>query len=89
MDPLDQLRTQREFEGTGLDVIGIYHSHPDHPSRPSETDKEKAHEGYSYVIISVRQGTVASVNSWILKILTESKREFYEELLVLEGEEKK
>jgi proteasome lid subunit RPN8/RPN11 len=87
MDPTDMLRTQREFEGGPWDIIGIYHSHPDHPSRPSQTDTDRAWPDYSYVIISVRKGTVASANSWVLNE-TEGKK-FYEEPLVSEGEEKK
>ena len=83
MDPMDQLRTQREFAGTEFDVIGIYHSHPDHPSRPSQTDTDRAWPNYSYVIISVQGGTVASANSWVLN---EGERKFYEEPLVTEGE---
>jgi proteasome lid subunit RPN8/RPN11 len=79
MDPMDMLRVQREFENSSWDIIGIYHSHPDHPSRPSQTDTERAWPDYSYVIISVRQGVVASANSWVLN---EGERKFYEEPLV-------
>lgn len=79
MDPLDMLRVQREFEKGPWDIIGIYHSHPDHPSRPSQTDTDRAWPGYSYVIISVRQGTAASAQSWVLN---EGERKFYEEPLV-------
>ena len=86
MDPKDQLRVQREFEDSPWDIIGIYHSHPDHPSRPSQTDTDAAFEGYSYVIISVQKGTVASANSWVLN---EAERRFYEQPLVTEGEQKK
>ena len=81
LDPLDHLRTQQEFEGTEFEIVGIYHSHPDHPSRPSQTDTDAAHHGYSYVIVSVQQGTVASANSWVLN---EAERKFYEEPLVTE-----
>jgi proteasome lid subunit RPN8/RPN11 len=84
LDPRDMLRTQQEFENTAYDIVGIYHSHPDHPSRPSQTDTDAAFEGYSYVIVSVRGGSVASANSWVLN---ESERRFYEEPLVSEGEE--
>jgi len=84
LDPRDMLRTQQEFENTACDIVGIYHSHPDHPSRPSQTDTDAAFEGYSYVIVSVRNGSVASANSWVLN---ESERRFYEEALVSEGEE--
>ena len=86
LDPRDMLRTQQEFENTPYDIVGIYHSHPDHPSRPSQTDTDAAFEGYSYVIVSVRNGSVASANSWVLN---ESERRFYEEPLVREGEEQK
>jgi proteasome lid subunit RPN8/RPN11 len=85
MDPLDQLRVQREFENSPWDIIGIYHSHPDHPSRPSKTDTDAAWPGYSYVIISVQQGTVASAQSWVLN---EGEKTFYEEELVTGGETK-
>ena len=84
MDPMDMLRTEREFENSEWDIIGIYHSHPDHPSRPSQTDTDRAWPDYSYVIISVREGRVASANSWVLN---ESERKFYEEPLVAEREE--
>jgi proteasome lid subunit RPN8/RPN11 len=83
MDPLDQLRVQREFDNSPLEIIGIYHSHPDHPSRPSQTDTDAAYVGYSYVIISVLKGTVASAQSWVLN---EAEKKFYEEPLVSEGD---
>jgi proteasome lid subunit RPN8/RPN11 len=86
MDPMDMLRTEREFANSDWDIIGIYHSHPDHPSRPSQTDTDRAWPDYSYVIISVREGKVASANSWVLN---ESERKFYEEPLVAEREEHK
>src|SRR5262245_45823517 len=76
MDPLDQLRIQREFDGGPWDIIGVYHSHPDHPSRASQTDTDAAHEGYSYVIISVEKGKVAKAQSWLLN---GAEKKFYEE----------
>lgn len=85
MDPLDMLRAEREFENSPWDIIGIYHSHPDHPSRPSQTDTDRAWPDYSYVIISVQKGTVASAQSWVLN---EAERKFYEEPLVSEGDSK-
>ena len=80
MDPLDLLRAEREFENGPWHVIGIYHSHPDHPSRPSQTDTDRAWPGYSYVIISVQNGKVASANSWLLN---EREHRFEEEPLVI------
>ena len=84
LDPMDMLKAQREFEGSPWDIVGIYHSHPDHPSRPSQTDTDRAWPGYSYIIIAVQNGTVASANTWVLN---ESERKFYEEPLVIEGEQ--
>ena len=81
MDPLDMLKAQREFEDSPWDIVGIYHSHPDHPSRPSQTDTDRAWPDYSYLIVSVQKGTVASANSWILN---ESEKKFHEERLVIE-----
>lgn len=79
MDPLDMLRVEREFEKSPLEIVGIYHSHPDHPSKPSQTDTDRAWPDYSYVIISVQKGTVASAQSWVLN---EGERKFYEEPLI-------
>ena len=84
-DPLDMLKVEREFANGPFDIIGIYHSHPDHPSRPSKTDTDAAFAGYSYVIVSVEKGSVASAQSWVLN---ESERKFYEEPIVSEGESK-
>jgi proteasome lid subunit RPN8/RPN11 len=50
----------------GLNVIGWYHSHPDHPARPSEFDREHAWPWYSYVIVSVMDGAPAEMTSWRL-----------------------
>jgi proteasome lid subunit RPN8/RPN11 len=83
MDPLDMLRAEREFENGPWSIIGIYHSHPDHPSRPSKTDLDASWPNYSYVIISVQKGRVASVNSWVLD---EKEHKFEEEPMVIEGE---
>jgi len=51
----------------GLDVVGIYHSHPDHSARPSEYDREHAWPWYSYLILSVERGTPAGLASWVLR----------------------
>ena len=61
----------------GLDVVGIYHSHPDHPARPSETDLEEAtFPGYTYAIVSVQDGTPADLTAWSL---APDRSEFREE----------
>jgi len=53
-------------KGKGLLVLGLYHSHPDHPSRPSQFDLDHALPWWSYVIISVERGIPAMISSWVL-----------------------
>ncbi len=60
------LRTERAARADGLDVVGYYHSHPDHPSRPSDFDRDHAWPGYSYLIVSVRKGRARDERSWRL-----------------------
>jgi proteasome lid subunit RPN8/RPN11 len=54
-------------EGQGLDLIGFFHSHPDHPAVPSEFDREHALPWWSYVIVSVQRGQATEVLSWQLR----------------------
>ncbi len=60
------LAAQRAARGEGLDVVGYYHSHPDHPARPSEFDREHAWPGLSYLIVAVAGGRPEEVRSWRL-----------------------
>ncbi|MBI3269387.1 MAG: M67 family metallopeptidase [Planctomycetes bacterium] len=66
IDPLFYKRTEDASAAEGLAVVGIYHSHPDHPARPSATDAEFGRwwPGYSFVILSVAKGEVRDVRSW-------------------------
>jgi proteasome lid subunit RPN8/RPN11 len=57
----------RAAEARGLDVVGWYHSHPDHPARPSEYDREHAWPWYSYIIVSVAKGVAGEMTSWRLQ----------------------
>ena len=66
IDPLDQLRVEKGERARGLDVLGYYHSHPDHPARPSIYDRDHAWPWYSYVIILVEQGVPKNLTSWVL-----------------------
>jgi len=66
IDPLDQLRVEKEARARGLEVLGYYHSHPDHPARPSIYDREHAWPWYSYVIVSVERGCAKDLTCWIL-----------------------
>lgn len=67
IDPTDYRAADREAGKRGLDVVGIYHSHPDHPARPSKTDLEQAtFPGYTYVIVSVENGRSSETTAWSL-----------------------
>jgi proteasome lid subunit RPN8/RPN11 len=57
---------ERAASQQGLELIGWYHSHPDHPARPSEFDREHAWPWYSYVIVSVALGQPQDLTSWRL-----------------------
>ena len=67
IDPRELVRAQREAHERGLDIVGFYHSHPDHPAHWSPTDFEEAHWiGCSYVISGVEKGKAAVTNSFAL-----------------------
>ncbi len=66
IDPLEQLRVEKDARARSLDVLGYYHSHPDHPARPSAYDRDHAWPWYSYVIVSVEQGVARELTSWTL-----------------------
>ncbi len=74
--PQDMLNGEKEAMRLGLDIVGIFHSHPDHPNRPSEFDRDWALPWFSYVITSVQQGKAAGSRSWRL---TEDRKAFDEE----------
>jgi len=61
------LREQRAADARDLDVVGYFHSHPDHPAAPSAFDREHALPNWSYVIVSVRQGRAGDVRAWRLR----------------------
>lgn len=71
LDPKDYLRADREARARGLDVVGCYHSHPDHPAEPSGRDQvgfqaTGGGRGFAFIIQSVRQGTAETLASWLL-----------------------
>jgi proteasome lid subunit RPN8/RPN11 len=72
--PAELVRIQREALLAGIDIVGFYHSHPDHPARWSATDLAEAHwTGCSYVITSVENGRAALTNSFQLLGQEENK----------------
>jgi proteasome lid subunit RPN8/RPN11 len=66
IDPKDMLRLQKQARSQGLNIIGIYHSHPDHVAVPSECDRLWAWPEYIYTIVSVCKGKAVDVKSWTL-----------------------
>jgi len=66
IDPLEQLHVEKDARARGLEVLGYYHSHPDHPARPSIYDRDHAWPWYSYVILSVDRGTPRELTCWVL-----------------------
>ena len=64
--PQDMLHAEQQAAQLGLDILGVFHSHPDHPNRPSEFDREWAIPWYSYMITSVNAGQAVESRSWRL-----------------------
>ena len=80
IDPRELIRLQREGRERGQDIVGFYHSHPDHPPAWSPTDLAEAHWfGCSYVITSVVQGKAAATSSFELAGSDEYDKTFVEE----------
>ena len=75
------LEAESTAEEHGLDLIGVFHSHPDHPSRPSEYDRKLALPWWSYLIVSVYENRVDHATSWVL---SNNRDHFIEELLNIE-----
>jgi proteasome lid subunit RPN8/RPN11 len=84
IDPKDLIRIERQAREQGLDVVGYYHSHPDHPARWSQTDLAEAHwSGYSYVITQVVRGQAEVTNSFELTGTGEDDKTFVDESIEL------
>jgi proteasome lid subunit RPN8/RPN11 len=66
IDPDDLRRTTAELHPAQLEVVGYYHSHPDHPAAPSAFDTEHAWPWYSYVIVQVNRGRALELTAWVL-----------------------
>lgn len=80
--PQELVKIQRQARGLGLDIVGFYHSHPDHPAQWSQTDFAEAHWlGCSYVITSVERGTAKITNSFLLTGTMEEDKEFHDEAI--------
>ena len=81
--PEDFVRSDREARRRGVDILGFYHSHPDHPARPSEYDREHAWPWYTYLILAVENGAPREITGWLL---TEDRLKFLPEKLAISGD---
>jgi proteasome lid subunit RPN8/RPN11 len=80
IDPKELIRIQRQGRERGQDIIGFYHSHPDHPAQWSQTDLAEAHWfGCSYVITSVEKGKAVLTNSFELTGTDENDKQLVDE----------
>ena len=80
IDPKELIRIQREGRERGEDIIGFYHSHPDHPAQWSQTDLAEAHWfSCSYVITSVEQGKAVLTNAFELTGSAENDKQLVAE----------
>lgn len=77
--PEDYLKAEMTADRLGLSLIGVFHSHPDHPNRPSEFDREWAQPFFSYVITSINEGKASESRSWRL---AEDRSKFEEEKII-------
>jgi proteasome lid subunit RPN8/RPN11 len=66
ISPLDTLQSMKRARAEGWDLVGVYHTHPNHPAIPSDFDRDAAQPEWSYIILSVRDGSVAELRSWTL-----------------------
>jgi proteasome lid subunit RPN8/RPN11 len=65
IDPRDHIRVQREADAAGFDIVGYYHSHPDHPAQASRFDTERAWAGYVYLIVSIEDGKPVDASAFV------------------------
>ena len=65
IDPRDHIRIQKEADSMGFDIVGYYHSHPDHPAQASRFDTERAWAGYVYLIVSIQEGKAVDANCFV------------------------
>jgi proteasome lid subunit RPN8/RPN11 len=77
----DVLDAEKAASNQGLEVVGWYHSHPDHPAKPSQYDREHAWPWYSYVIVSVANKIPEEMTSWRL---TDDRSDFQSEDICLQ-----
>lgn len=78
ISPQDYLKAEDEADRTGLELVGVFHSHPDHPNQASEYDRDWAQPWFSYIITSIYTGKAVESRSWRLD---EDRSKFSEETI--------
>lgn len=84
IDPLELVKLEDELDERGLQFLGIYHSHPNHPAKLSETDFKFAWPNLSYAVLSVQEGKADLMTSWRLEMNEAEKVKFVEETIQME-----
>lgn len=79
IEPEEMIQSEIKAEELGLEIIGVFHSHPNHSAIPSEFDRERALPWYSYVITSIHQDGARASRSWRLS----DDRQFSEEEIII------
>jgi proteasome lid subunit RPN8/RPN11 len=83
--PADYRLAERRADERGLTLLGFYHSHPDHPARPSQYDLDHAWPSFAYIIVSVREGQDRELTAWHLR----DDRSVFEEMRINTGSEQR
>ena len=78
IDPMDYLKAEQKADNANTNLLGLFHSHPDHPAFPSEHDLAAAQPYFSYVIVSVKDGKLDEIRSFRL-----GEGEFIEEEVII------
>ena len=82
IDDKEDMRIRKSLYKTDLDVLGYYHSHPNHPAAPSEFDRSRASPWYAYFIVGVTDGTAKEITAWRLE---ETTKQFLPEEILVRG----
>jgi proteasome lid subunit RPN8/RPN11 len=82
LNPKELMQVEKTASAEGLAVLGFYHSHPDHPARPSEYDRQHAWPYYSYLIVAIAKGKPGDMTSWQL---VESTEQYKSEEIVIKN----
>lgn len=86
IDPKEFIKVESEAESRGLEVAGVYHSHPNAPAKPSQFDASHAWPTLSYVVIEVRDARPVDMRSWVFQ---GDRSEFVQEEIIVEKEKEK